>query len=462
MEGTSGAVRRYKDMEKGNNVGKFYLSNSPLKLGWDNGVIFGMKAVIAAIFLLLIPLNAKAEEIIKKGEVLNMDTCIGIALKRQPNIIAAAGTLKVNQSRVGQAKSNYYPQVDLTSGYSRTTPVSRVEHNSSDQYTGSANLKQNIYDFGKTSTQVDIQNLNLDSSKSDLANVTAQIILNVKQAYYGVLQAKKNRDVADETVKQFQGHLEQAKGFYEVGTKSKFDVTKADVDLSNSRLNLIKAVNAFRVAIVTLNNAMGVPDAPEYTIEDNLSYKKYEIIFEEAVDKAYKSRPDLTSLVFKIEAAEKSVKLANTGYYPVLTGNAAYNRSGEKFPLGEGWNVGVALSFPLFSGFLTKYQVEEAEANLDVIKANEELLRQNIFLEVQQIFLNLQEAEEKIPVAELAVKQAEENLELANGRYAAGVGNPIEVTDSQVAFITAKLSYIQALYDYKVAQANLEKAMGMK
>ena len=415
-----------------------------------------------ALFGLITASVVEADEVIKKGELLNMDTCIGIALEKQPNIVAAKSTVNVNQSRVGQAKANYYPQVDLTSGYSRTSPVSRTEHSSSDQYTGSANLKQNIYDFGKTSTQVNIQNLNLDSSKSDLANVTAQIILNVKQSYYGVLAAKKNRDAADETVKQFQSHLEQAKGFYEVGTKPKFDVTKAEVDLSNSRLNLIKAVNAFKVAVVTLNNAIGVPDAPEYTIEDNLLFKKYEVIFEEAVDKAYKSRPDLTSLVFKREAAEKSIKLANTGYYPVVSGNAVYNRSGEKFPLGEGWNVGVALSFPLFSGFLTKYQVEEAKANLDVLKANEELLRQNIFLEIQQAYLSLKEAEERIPVAELAVKQAEENLELANGRYAAGVGNPIEVTDAQVALITAKLSYIQALYDYKVAQATLEKAMGMK
>ena len=420
------------------------------------------KFIPVIAFILIVSSGAKAEEVIKKGELLNMDTCIEIALKKQPNIVAAKSTVNVNQSRVGQAKANYYPQVDLTSGYSRTSPVSRTDHNSSDQYTGSATLKQNIYDFGKTSTQVDIQNLNLDSSKSDLANVTAQIILNVKQSYYGVLAAKKNRDVADETVKQFQSHLEQAKGFYEVGTKPKFDVTKAGVDLSNSRLNLIKAENSLRLAVVTLNNAIGVPDAPEYTIEDNLSFLKSGIVFTEAIERAYKNRQDLTSLVFKRQAAEKSVKLAETGYYPALTGNAAYNRSGEKFPLGEGWNAGVTLSFPIFSGFLTKYQVEEAKANLDVLKANEELLKQNIFLEVQQIYLNLEEAEERIPVAELAVKQAEENLELANGRYAAGVGHPIEVTDAQVGLINAKLSHIQALYDYKVALANLEKAMGTK
>lgn len=164
-------------------------------------------------------------------------------------------------------------QLNWSSGYSRYSPVSRTTSRSFDEYTSSATLKQNIYDFGKTATQVDIQRLNLNSSRSDLENAAEQLIINVKQAYYGLLQAKKNRDVAMETVRQFEQHLEQARGFYEVGTKPKFDVTKAEVDLSNAKLNLIKAENALRIAKVNLNNALGLPEAPEYEIEDNLLKK---------------------------------------------------------------------------------------------------------------------------------------------------------------------------------------------
>jgi outer membrane protein TolC len=323
-------------------------------------------------------------------------------------------------------------------------------------------LSQNLYDFGKTPARVKVQDLNLDSSFADLENVEDQIIFNVKQAYFGVLKAKRNRDAAAETVGQFEQHLKQAKGFYEVGAKSKFDVTKAEVDLSNARLNLIRAENALRIAIVNLNNAMGIPDAPEYTIEDNLSFQKYTITFEDAIKRAYEGRPDLKSTIARRDAAETSVELAKTGHYPVLTGNASYAWSGEGFPLDHGWSAGVTLSFPIFSGFLIKYQVEESRANLNVLKANEELLRQNIFLQVQQAYLNLKEAEERIPVAELTVRQAEENLEIANGRYAAGVGNPIEVADAEVALSNAKTAYIQALYDYRIAQASLEKAMGVR
>ncbi|MBI1811516.1 MAG: TolC family protein, partial [Nitrospirae bacterium] len=384
------------------------------------------------------------------------------ALQKHPDIVAATGEVEVNQSRIGQAKANYYPQVDLSSGYKKYSPVSKTSNNSLDEYKSSATLKQNIFDFGKTSAEVDIQTLNREATTSDLRNIKERVVLNVKQAYYGLLQSKQNREVAMETVKQFDQHLQQAKGFYEAGTKPKFDVTKADVDLSNAKLNLIKAENALRISKVVLDNAMGMPNAPEYTIEDALLYQKYNITLKDAIDKAYENRPDLKSVITKKAAAESSVELAKKGYYPTLAGNAGYDWSGEKLPLQDGWNVGVTITLPIFSGYLTDYQVQEARAKLNVVKAQEESFRQGVLLEVQQAYLNLREAEERISTAQLIVRQAQENLELANGRYAAGLGNPVEVTDSQIAYSNAKTSHIQALSDYNVAIASLEKAMGVR
>jgi outer membrane protein TolC len=321
-----------------------------------------------------------------------------------------------------------------------------------------------IFDFGKTSTNVNIQKLNIEASQADLASTEEQVILNVKQAYYNLLRAKRNRVVAEDTIKQFEQHLAQAKAFYEVGTKPKFDVTKAEVDLSTAKLSQIVAENAVRIAVVSLNNAMGVPDAPEYVIEDKLSFEKYQMTVDEAMEKAYANRPELKSIMARKKATEESVALARKGYYPFLTGDAAWTWAGEggDFASGDGWNAGVTLSIPIFSGFLTKYQVSEAKANVMVLTANEEALRQTVLLEVQQNLLNLREAEERIGTAELAERQGRENYEIATGRYAAGVGNPIEVTDAEVALANAKVSYIQALYDFKVTRASLEKAMGVR
>ncbi len=435
-----------------------------------------MKKIVLVIVMLAaacIPAAAE-EELVRKGELLTLERAVGIALKMHPNVLAGQGAVFVSEAKKGQAQAGYWPAIDATVGYSRFRPsvnlsggatgntAFRTSH-SFDQYSADGSVKQTLFDFGKTGTNVNIQKKNIEASKADLENTEEQVILNVKQAYYNLLRAKRTRDVAVETVKQFEQHLDQAKAFYEVGTKPKFDVTKAEVDLSNAKLNLISAENSVRLAMVSLNNAMGLPDAPEYLIEDNLSFAKYVVGLEDAVKKAYENRPEVKALTARRIAAEKSVYLAQTGYFPMLTGNAGWTWAGEKLNVRDGgWNAGVALSIPIFSGFLTKNQVSEAKANLSILKANEEALRQNVLLEVQQNYLNLNESEERIATAEIAVRQAKENHEIASGRYAAGVGNPIEVTDAEVGLSNAKAAHIQALYDYKITAASLEKAMGIR
>ncbi len=420
-----------------------------------------MNSVFLPMLLLIISPFTTSEDIIKPGETLNLRKCIEIALRMHPDVSAARGTVNVNESKVKQAEANYYPQIDLSSVYRKYSSDSGNTSNPMNEYSVGAALKQNIFNFGKTTTQVNIQKFNLDSSISDLENVRNQIIFNVTDAYYGLLGAKKNRDVAVEVARQFEQHLEQAMGFYDVGTKPKFDVTKAEVDLSNARLNLIRSENALKIAMANLNGSLGIPHAPAYEIEDTLSFSPYKITFEDAIKQASENRPDLRSLILRKKAAESTIEFSKKDYYPTLSGNAEYNWSGEKLPLDDNWTVGATVTFPLFSGFSTKYQVEEAKANLMTLNANEESLRQAIFLEVKKSFLNLQEAEERIFTAEITIRHAGENLDLAKGRYAAGVGNPIEVTDALVVYSNARISYIQALYDHKGAKANLEKAMGL-
>jgi outer membrane protein len=435
------------------------------------------RSLIITCFVIIVAFPGKSpgmanEEIIKTGEMLNLDRCIEIALVRQPSIVASFYTVEASRSRIGEAQSNYYPQITASGGYNRvkslgtaTTANGGVAFVGSsvsfDQYSSSVSLSQNIYDFGKTSSQVRIQKFNFDSAGCDLETTKDQIVLSVKQAYYTLVQAIRNRAVAQESVGQYQQHLEQSRGFYEVGTKPKYDVITAEVNLSNSKLSLITADNNLKIAKVNLNNAMGVPDAPAYTVEDTLAFSKYEITLDDALARAMEHRPDLLSLAMKTKAAQENVAFTRTGYYPALTGSATYSWEGVRLSsLENGWNAGVSLSFPIFSGFLTKHQVAEADSNLKVAQANEQVLRENVVLDVQQSYLNLKQAEDSIATADLAVKQATENLDIVNGRYAAGVGNPVEVTDAQVTYSNAKLAYIQAVTNYNVARASLLKAMG--
>lgn len=427
-----------------------------------------------AIAVCLSPSIVLADEIpvpIKPGDKLNVDRVVSIAIERQPQLAAAQSTVRASESKIGQAVAAYLPQVNASGTYTKikNPPGSLSTSGSSgtisgvrtyEQYSGNISASQLLYDFGKTPNQIWIQKYGAEAARGDLGGVRSNVILAARQAYYGLLAAQRSRDVAKEVTGQFEQHLQQAKAFFEVGTKPKFDVIKAESDLSTAKLSLIKAENALKIAKVTLNNAMGVPDAPDYTIEDSLDVVKKEMTLPAAVETAYKNRPELLASQARVKAADEQVSYAYKGFFPSISATGSYIRSGQDFFPPEGWNAGVAITWGLFNGFQTVHQVREAKANLDTARSNYELLKQNVLLEVQQAYLQLLQAKESIPTAELGVKQATENLEIATGRYNAGVGNPIEVTDAQITYSNAKNAFTQALYDYQVAAASLERSIG--
>ncbi|MCX5849672.1 MAG: TolC family protein [Deltaproteobacteria bacterium] len=422
------------------------------------------KIILIMIFMLLLPSTTRAVEPAAGAAAYNLEQCISIALEKHPSLRASVGAIKASESKVGQARANYYPQLNLSTSYQRIGPTSPPGStlDSYDKYSTDVNVGMTLFDFGKTSTQVKIQNLNVNASQADYDDVMTMVVLNVKNAYYNLLQNQRNLVVAVDTMQQFQQHLDQANAFFRIGTKPKFDVTKAEVDFGNARLNVLKAENAVRSAKITLKDVMGVPENADFAVVDNLDFQKSSLQLNDVLNTAYSNRPDLRSIIAKREATEKSIDLAKKGYYPVLSGSAGYGYSGTDFPLGSGWNAGAALSFPLFSGLSTKYQVDEARANLEILKANEDSIRQAISFDVKQAYLNVQDTAEQISMSEMTVLQAKENYDLASGRYRTGVGNPIEVADATITLNNARANLNTALYNYKMAQAALEKSIGAK
>lgn len=404
---------------------------------------------------------------VKEGARLSLDECVDMAMRAHPSITGARYTVRSQEALVGQAKSGYYPKLDTSIGYTRNM----AEKSRNDKYfpiatysdhQAKASLSQTMIDFGRTSTDVRQKTLDLQASQHDLSDTVAQVVQGVRLAYYGVLRALRAADVAVESVGQYRSHREQARALFEAGSKPKYDVTKADLDLSNAQLELITAENDLKLAWVNLNNAMGIDSSAVYSLEDILSMEPYEITLEEAVSRAYAQRSDLQSLAAQKDSAVAAGDLARKEYYPKINGTASYSFLGSQFPLEQQWNAGLQLQMNLFEGYLTKNRIEESQAKTKVMESKINSLKLQILQEVKKAYLNMRQAREKIGTTEVQIRQATENLELANLRYTAGLADPLEVTDATVSFSRAKLANIGALYNYKIEQANLERAMGSR
>ncbi|MGA2955241.1 MAG: TolC family protein [Thermodesulfobacteriota bacterium] len=418
------------------------------------------------------------------GKPLTLDQVRAIAIKFHPSLVATKETVLANKALVEQALAAYYPQVNLNNSYTAFTtnfsssPISNPSGGAIGVPTAGPNrwrwtftdvlntglaASQTIYDFGRTSNNVTINRENVKASQEAVSITRMTVILNVDQAYYSVLQTKRLIAVAEDTVKQTKEHLEQAQGFYQAGTHPKIDVTKAEVDMANAELALIQARNNYLVALVTLNIAMGLRQDLQYEIEDSLSYKPREITQAEILKTAFEQRPELIQFQALERAQVATIQLAKAGYYPILSGNASYLYRGTGFDQTFYWDafLGASMVFPLFAGFYTPAQIAQAQATLRSLKAQEENTKLNIRLQGEQAYLGLKLADEQIRVTEKAVGQAQENYDLATGRYQVGVGSPLEITDAEVSLANARANYIQALYNYKIAEAKIDNAMGL-
>jgi outer membrane protein TolC len=401
-----------------------------------------------------------------------LSECIAIALEHHPTLKAAAASIDAAHQRVWESASPYFPQVNaFYSELRQQTSVAAQTQTGTGAVIGSnlqvsnffstgATFSQVLFDFGQTLASIRSAQASQRSIEDNRTTTRDTVILGVQQAYYNVLATRRLLGVADETVRQTTKQLEQAQGRHEVGVAPKFDVTTAEVTLANARLNQLAARNNQAVARETLRNALGINGPLDFDVVDDLGTNRSRMTADEALEIAYRQRPDLLSLIEQEVAQQQQVTSLQRQYLPTVNSNGQYIYKGNDYPLQETWSIGVSVNLSILNGGLVRAQIAEGDANLRVLKYNEEALRQNIALQVRQAVLNVEQAGESIGVAEKGAQQARENLELAEGRYNTGVGNIIELTTAQVSLTSAEASYVQALYNYQTFVATLENAIG--
>ena len=414
-------------------------------------------------------------------QLLTLDDALLIALDNHPSLTAARERIGAQRAVLGQQMADYYPTINLSNGYETSYSGKASERTfASESYSSVAKFGMTLYNFGKREGAVQAARETLNATSQNYKTTVDGVILGVKQSYYAYLQARAIVVVREETIKSRDLLVRQARGFYEVGTKARIDVVRAESNLYTAQADLIAAQNAVKVAWVTLKNALGLRELPERPLVEEAIMTTIPYTLDEAREIAYATRPELKSFEAQRKAQDQNIAVARRGHLPDLNFESSYgrkhgsdevqkidrdplpdiNRHLNTFPLQPSWSVKLSLNIPIFDGFRTTNRVEEALRNYYVIKSQEEQQRQQVALDVEQSYLRMVELQERIKANEAAAKAAKENLDLANGRYQVGVGSIIEVTDAQTLYTDAQTTYVRALYDYKIADAQFVRAIG--
>ena len=407
------------------------------------------------------------------GKLLTIDDAVRIGLENHPRIKSAGERIGSTQAQLGQQMAAYYPTISFNNFYrSGTAGSSGVSNPTGNEvFNSQATFNLTLYNFGKREGNVQAARETLAASKEDYATTTQDIVLGIKQAYYNYLTAQAIVNVRKDTVRNRELLVRQARGFFEVGTRARIDVARAEANLYTAQADLIAAENAVKIAWVTLRNAMGSPRLPEQPVAEDAPEVEFSMNLSAARNVAFDARTELKSFDAQKRASDQLIATARRGHLPDIIFDAFYGRTHKSdevvnkhlldtFPLQPIWQVQLSLNIPIFDGFRTTNRVEETLHNYNNIKAQEEDRRQQIALEVEQSYLRVVETQERIKATESAAKAAKENLDLAQGRYEVGVGSIIEVTDAETLYTDAQTTYIRTVYDYKIADAQLARAMG--
>lgn len=403
---------------------------------------------------------------VEKSIDITLSECIRFALGNNPQIRAAIEEISASDARIKQAWSNYFPKLGWSSSGSKTKnllfsdAIGAADSVYTLYYLGSISLNQMIYDFGITQNKVTINKLAYKTAQESLTSVVNDVVNQTKNAYYALLLAYDDQKVKEDNVKKYELFYNQAKAFYEIGTNPKVDVTIAEVNLSNAKLQLIQADNQVDIAIANLNNVMGLPYVTKFNVQERLHYSPCEITLDEAMKIAEESRPDLKVAKLKVESARQQLKLTKKQYLPNITFQANYAIGGKNPTSSYGYAFGGYLDFPTVNVMLINNQIKEARANYSKEMANAVNSENMITLEIQKAYITLVEKKNQIPVAFLGMKQAKENYDISFGRYKVGEASPTELKDAQISFLNAQISYYNALYQFNCSRANLEKAIG--
>jgi len=412
------------------------------------------------------------------------------AESQQTSVRVAEANSAIGAAKTVQARSPLLPQVLVEGEYDRTTGNRRqrpgrtaLVDNSWNFYNwfeGQVKASQLIWDFGRSLNGWRAAEMRAVALSDTERAVKLEAVATVRAAYFRARASKAMIAVASQTLANTERHLVQITGFVQAGARPEIDLAQARAGRANARVGVIRAENDFTVSRAELNRAMGVAGDTDYDVaDDTLTTVPGETgAIGALIEEAIQARPDVAALDRQVQAQELTARAIRGNYWPVLNLVGGARDEGQSIQQtrtldnlgnlvtygGMAWNVwgGVQLTWPVFQGLLTHGQVREADAALVSLRAQRDGLTQQVWVAVQRAASDVRSAQEAIVAADEALSAARERLRLADGRYAAGVGSIIELSDAELGAANAGAQRVAAEYALSIARAALILALGRR
>lgn len=414
---------------------------------------------------------------------LGLPEAVAIALEKNPARKMALADSQIAHAQVSLSRSSFLPRASFTESatvgddavYAFGTRLRQARFTQADfglnrlnhpdpisNFSSRLGGQWNIFDsFGKT-FHLRHAKLMEQSSLKQLGRADQQAIFRVVDAYYGVSLARKQVDLAEQTVKTAEAMLDSSTARVEAGSAVESDALSAQVNLATRKQELIRAQSALQLALTQLETALGAPLAPG---QQPAAMLKEQMIpsasLEEIEARALKQRPDLQAIDSQVDAQQNSVKAAKAAYGPRLDVFGSWQADNASFAANgsSSWVAGAELRIDLFSRD-REARLSMEKATLSRAEAGKKLAENNIRFDVRRAWLDHDASGQMLEVSRASVKQAEESLRIMRDRYETGLVTITDVLRAEDADRASRTNYWQSVFHYITSYAALELATG--
>lgn len=409
-----------------------------------------------------------------KTHTLTIDNLIKIALEHSPDIDISRFDFQSAQERTKFSEGFYLPRLDMDISGGKQRAEFKNNTQTSDILTGALGASQLLYDFGKTAGRVSGSNEEALSLQAQMQQIISDKILSVKQNYYDILKTKSMIDVQRKNVRLQKQQLRRAEKYLLAGIKTIIDVSDANVQVEQAKLDLQNAQFELELQRAQLEETLGyVPYKGHYVLYSkklSLPHVSHKLpLVKTSLNRlesfAYEHRYVLQSSQHIVSSAKSNVQTEEGDYAPTISLNGQYARQHVEnnvlalTPKQSG-QVTVNMNWNLFSGYQTDASVQEAKIN--VLKASSQVqsVRLSIKRQVFESHISLRRNKKSVKLSEDIAKASYKKFEQAQKRYENDLSDYVELQDAQQGYIQSLSDLVEAYYDYFIAMAQLDHAIG--
>jgi outer membrane protein TolC len=402
-----------------------------------------------------------------QSKVLSLEECRKMALENNKRVISAQFQLDAAKANYEVSKTNALPTMDASvMGVHLGEPFDKSPLVPTDFANASLDVKQVIYAGGKIKLSKDASSKTVEIYQSQKAMTQTEVLLAVEKGYWQIVQAKEKVNLAGKYREMLKSLSQDLRNAVDAGLTYKNDLLRSEVNLNQAELNIIKANDALVLAKLNFSQIIGQHGDTNFAVTDEVG-GDFTALSKIPDAGAADNRPEIDMLKKAIEVEKIKTKIIKAEVKPQLglqlSGFSSY---GENINFSNGNNnltsyySTISFTMPVFDWGKNKKKVKEQNFKIQSKQAELEEQKELIDIEVQNAYLQLNQSVKKISLSANSLKQADENLRLANDRYKVGTIIGKDVLEAQVIWQDAYSSVIDAKVEYKVNVANYNKAIG--